>query len=106
MISFRGVGKRYGKFWALQNLDLEVPQGEVLALLGPNGAGKSTALKALVGLLRPSQGTVSVAGIEVWQQPVKAKAQFGYVPDRPYLYGKLTGLELLGLAAPNHDVCR
>jgi ABC-2 type transport system ATP-binding protein len=99
MISFRGVGKRYGKFWALQNLDLEVPQGEVLALLGPNGAGKSTALKALVGLLRPSQGTVRVAGIEVWQQPVKAKAQFGYVPDRPYLYGKLTGLELLRFAA-------
>lgn len=99
MIRFQGVGKRYGGFWALHHLDLEVAEGEVMALLGPNGAGKSTALKALVGLLRPSQGTVTVAGVDVWQQPVAAKAQFGYVPDRPYLYGKLTGIELLRFAA-------
>jgi ABC-2 type transport system ATP-binding protein len=99
MIYLEDLSKRYGSFVALDGLNLEVRPGETLALLGPNGAGKSTAIKALVGLLRPSQGRALVGGVDVWKEPVRAKAQFGYVPDRPYLYGKLSGLELLRFAA-------
>lgn len=99
MIRLENLGKSYGQFVALDGLNLEVNPGETLALLGPNGAGKSTSIKALVGLLRPSRGRALVNGVDVWKDPVKAKAQFGYVPDRPYLYGKLSGLELLRFAA-------
>lgn len=99
MIRLEDLSKRYGKFVALDGLNLEVRPGETLALLGPNGAGKSTTIKALVGLLRPSRGRALVNGVDVWRDPVQAKAQFGYVPDRPYLYGKLSGLELLRFAA-------
>lgn len=99
MIRLEDLTKRYGKFTALEGLNLEVFAGETLALLGPNGAGKSTSIKSLVGLLRPTRGRALVNGVDVWKEPVKAKAQFGYVPDRPYLYGKLTGLELLRFAA-------
>jgi ABC-2 type transport system ATP-binding protein len=99
MIRLLDLSKHYGKFMALEGLDLEVLAGETLALLGPNGAGKSTTIKALVGLLRPTRGHALVNGVDVWKEPVRAKAQFGYVPDRPYLYGKLSGLELLRFAA-------
>lgn len=99
MIRLEDLSKQYGPFVALDGLSLEVHPGETLALLGPNGAGKSTAIKALVGLLRPSRGRALVGGVDVWKDPVRAKAQFGYVPDRPYLYGKLSGLELLRFAA-------
>jgi len=99
MILLEDLSKRYGNFVALEGLYMEVRPGETLALLGPNGAGKSTALKALVGLLRPSRGRALVNGVDIWKNPVKAKTQFGFVPDRPYLYGKLSGLELLRFAA-------
>jgi ABC-2 type transport system ATP-binding protein len=99
MVRLENLGKRYGQFVALQGLDLEVAPGETVALLGPNGAGKSTTIKALVGLLKPTSGRALVGGVDVWKEPVKAKAQFGYVPDRPYLYGKLSGAELLRFAA-------
>ncbi len=99
MIRLEDLSKHYGGFVALEGLNLQVAPGETLALLGPNGAGKSTTIKALVGLLRPSRGRALVGGIDVWKEPVRAKAQFGYVPDRPYLYGKLSGLELLRFAA-------
>lgn len=99
MVRLEHLAKRYGRFWALEDLSLEVYPGETLALLGPNGAGKSTAIKALVGLLKPSRGRALVGGVDVWKEPVRAKRLFGYVPDRPYLYGKLSGLELLRFAA-------
>ena len=69
--------------------------GEVLGLLGPNGAGKSTTIKAITGLLRPTSGTVAVGGHDVVRDGRAAKALLGYVPDRPYLYPKLTARELL-----------
>ena len=99
VIQLENLGKKYGKFVALQGLNLDVRPGETLALLGPNGAGKSTTIKSLVGLLRPSSGRALVNGVDVWKDAVQAKRQFGYVPDRPYLYGKLTGLELLRFAS-------
>ncbi len=98
MIELRDLSKHYGKFVALDSLNLKIEPGETFAMLGPNGAGKSTTIKCLVGLLRPSRGQALINGIDIWKEPVKAKQQFGYVPDRPYLYGKLSGLELLRFA--------
>jgi ABC-2 type transport system ATP-binding protein len=95
MIEVRGLVKRYGAQWAVAGVDLDVGSGEVVALLGPNGAGKSTTIKSIVGLLRPTSGRISVAGHDVVQTPVAAKRAIGYVPDRPFLYPKLTARELL-----------
>jgi ABC-2 type transport system ATP-binding protein len=95
VIEVRGLVKRYGRLRAVDGVDLTARPGEVLALLGPNGAGKSTTIKAITGLVRPTAGHVRVAGVDVARRPVTAKAALGYVPDRPYLYPKLTGRELL-----------
>jgi len=95
VIEIRGLVKRYGSLVAVDRLDLQARPGEVLALLGPNGAGKSTTIKVLTGMIRPDAGQVLLAGIDVVARPVAAKAALGYVPDRPYLYAKLTGRELL-----------
>ncbi len=95
MILAEGLVKSYGRFRAVDGVDLSVAPGEVVALLGPNGAGKSTTIKALVGLIRPTAGRVAVGGFDLARDGVRAKAAFGYIPDRPYLYPKLSGRELL-----------
>ena len=106
MIRYLEVQKRYGRFTALAGLTLEVKPGESLALLGPNGAGKTTAIRILTGQLSPSAGRVFLDGVDVWREPVRAKARFGYVPDRPYLYGKLTAIELLRFVAGLYRIPR
>ena len=95
MIEVVGLVKRYGRALAVKGVTFTARPGEVLGLLGPNGAGKSTTLKAVTGLIRPSAGTVRLAGFDVVKEGVEAKARLGYVPDRPYLYQKLSGRELL-----------
>ena len=95
MIEVRELVKRYGRVEAVKGISFTAYPGEVLGLLGPNGAGKSTTLKAITGLVRPSAGTVRLAGFDVVERGVEAKARLGYVPDRPYLYHKLSGRELL-----------
>lgn len=95
MIEVNKLVKRYGRVTAVKHLSFTAHPGEVLALLGPNGAGKSTTIKAITGLIRPTEGTVRLAGFDVVKEGVKAKANLGYVPDRPYLYQKLSGRELL-----------
>jgi ABC-2 type transport system ATP-binding protein len=104
VIEVRGFSKRFGRVEAVKPLDLTVHPGEIFGLLGPNGAGKTTTIRAMTGLTRPSTGTVRVAGFDVWREPVKAKASFGYIPDRPYLYGKLTARELLRFIAGLHKL--
>lgn len=104
MIEVQNYHKRFGKHVAVQDLSFSVRPGELFALLGPNGAGKTTTIRATVGLTRPSGGQVRVNGFDVWREPLKAKASFGYIPDRPYLYGKLTGRELLRFIADLHGV--
>ncbi len=99
MIELRGLVKRYGRLTAVAGLSLVAYPGEVLTLLGPNGAGKSTTIKMITGLLRPTAGEVRVAGFDVVREGREAKARLGYVPDRPYLYGKLTARELLRFVA-------
>ncbi len=95
MIEVQNLTKRYGRVQAVGGVSFTARPGEVLGLLGPNGAGKSTTIKAITGLIRPTSGEVRLAGFDVVKQAVAAKAHLGYVPDRPYLYLKLTGRELL-----------
>jgi ABC-2 type transport system ATP-binding protein len=99
VIRLINLTKRYGKFTAVDGIELEVPRGELFGLLGPNGAGKTTTLRMIAGLLRPTAGRVLVAGIDIQQQPLEAKAHLGFVPDRPFVYDKLTGGEFLRFAA-------
>jgi ABC-2 type transport system ATP-binding protein len=95
MIEIRHLTKKYADFTAVNDLSLSVARGEIFGFLGPNGAGKTTTIRIIAGLSLPTSGEVRVNGIDVIADPVKAKALMGYVPDRPYLYEKLTGRELL-----------
>jgi ABC-2 type transport system ATP-binding protein len=95
MIRLRGVTKRYGKFVAVNELDLHVRRGELFGFLGPNGAGKTTTIRMVTGVLQPSAGEISVAGHDLVRDAVAAKRHIGYIPDRPSLYEKLTGGEFL-----------
>jgi ABC-2 type transport system ATP-binding protein len=99
MIQLAGATKRYGSFTAVDALDLEVPAGEVFGFLGANGAGKTTTLKMMSGILAPDAGRVTVAGIDMARDPVAAKRHLAFVPDRPYVYDKLTGQEFLRFSA-------
>lgn len=98
-IETRALGKKYGDRFALQNLDLEVREGEFFCYLGPNGAGKTTTIKILTGLVRPTEGSARVGGFDVAHEPLAAKRLMGYVPDHPFLYDKLTGREMLRFVA-------
>jgi ABC-2 type transport system ATP-binding protein len=91
--------KRYGKFTAVDNIDLVVPGGELFGFLGPNGAGKTTTFRMIAGILRPTNGTVEIGGIDISQHPLQAKSRLGFIPDRPFVYDKLTGGEFLRFAA-------
>ena len=99
MIRLSGLVKRYGKFTAVDGIDLEVRRGELFGLLGPNGAGKTTSIRMIAGILRPTAGRVEVGGFDVLRQPLEAKHRMGYIPDRPFVYDKLTGGEFLRFAA-------
>lgn len=99
MIEIHDLTKRYGDFTAVDRLSLHADAGEIFGFLGPNGAGKTTTIRIIAGLSLPTSGTVTVNGIDVLQDAVRAKAVMGYVPDRPYLYEKLTGRELLHFVA-------
>jgi len=95
VIEARGLAKRYGRFTAVHPMDLHVRPGELFGFLGPNGAGKTTTIRMIAGVLRPSEGTVIVAGHDIVRDPRRAKSSIGYIPDRPFLYEKLTGAEFL-----------
>ena len=95
MIKLEGVTKRYGKFTAVHPLDLHVQRGELFGFLGPNGAGKTTTIRMIAGVLRPSAGRIIIGKHDLTKSPIEAKRQIGYIPDRPTLYEKLTGMEFL-----------
>lgn len=104
MIEFDKVTRSYGDKVAVNELTLQIHPGEVFSLLGHNGAGKTTSIKMLVGLLRPSSGTVRVCNYDVSQTPCEAAQRLGYVPDQPYLYGKLSGREFLRFVGQMHGL--
>src|SRR5678809_409351 len=99
MISLRRLTKQYGSFTAVDAIDLEVPRGELFGFLGPNGAGNTTTLRMIAGILRPTSGTVEIGGVNIVSEPVAAKSKMGFIPDRPFIYVKLTGVEFLRFVA-------
>jgi len=99
MIEIRRLMKRFGDKVAVKDLTLDVPAGEIFACLGPNGAGKTTTVKTMAGLLRPTSGSVRIAGHDIVTETEAAKARMAYVPDEPFLYEKLTGREFLEFVA-------
>jgi ABC-2 type transport system ATP-binding protein len=104
MIELKELTKKYGDFEAVNNLNLSVYKGEVFGFIGPNGAGKTTTIKMMSGILEPTRGTVSIAGINMQDAPEKAKRKIGFIPDRPYLYEKLSGMEFLKFTADLYGV--
>jgi len=99
MLQLKGVVKRYGKFTAVAGVTLDVHRGEIFGFLGPNGAGKTTTIRMAAGVLRPSEGSIVIAGEDLRANPERAKSRVGYVPDRPFLYEKLSGGEFLRFVA-------
>jgi ABC-2 type transport system ATP-binding protein len=99
VLELRGVVKRYGSFTAVAGIDLQVRRGEIFGFLGPNGAGKTTTIRMITGILQPTGGTILVSGNDLAENPGAAKKRIGYIPDRPFLYEKLSGSEFLRFVA-------
>lgn len=104
MIRTQALVKRFGPKVAVDGLDLDIPEGQFFCFLGPNGAGKTTTIKMLTGLFRPTSGQAFVGGLDVQRNPEAAKRLLGYIPDHPFLYGKLTGRELMRFVAGLYQV--
>ncbi len=99
MIRLENLTKLYGSFVAVDDITLAIERGEMFALLGPNGAGKTTALRMIAGILRPNGGRVLIGDDDVHRNPLAAKQRLGFIPDRPFVYEKLTGAEFLRFVA-------
>jgi len=99
MIKIDGVTKKYGSFTAVDNLNLDIKKGEIFGFLGPNGAGKTTTLKMMSGLLKINTGKITIGGHDITANPIEVKKIIGFIPDRPYIYEKLTGKEFLDFIA-------
>ena len=94
----QGLVRRFGSKIAVDSLNLTVRRGEFFGFLGPNGAGKSTTIKMMVGMLRPSAGSVWVGGVDVWRDPLEARSLMGVLPEQLNLYERLSGREFLTFA--------
>ncbi|SEN50196.1 ABC-2 type transport system ATP-binding protein [Amphibacillus marinus] len=95
MLEVSNLVHHYGKKTAVNQVSFKIKPGEIYGFLGHNGAGKTTTIKACTGLLQPTSGVVNICGYNIVDQPLVAKQHFGYVPENPYLYEKLTGREFL-----------
>ena len=95
ILTLAKLSKTFDRLTAVDNIDLQVEKGEILGFLGPNGAGKTTTIKMIAGLLQPSSGAVSICGHDMAQSAMRCRELTGYIPDRPFLYEKLTGAEYL-----------
>ena len=95
MISIQNLVKRYGSNYALDDISLEIKEGEIVGLLGPNGAGKSTTMNILTGYLSATSGVAKINGIDILENPVEAKKYIGYLPEQPPLYQDMTVMEYL-----------
>lgn len=95
MIEIENVSKKYSNFTAVNDLSISVGKGEIFGFLGVNGAGKTTTIKMMAGILRPTSGDITIGGHRISTAAIDAKRITGYIPDRPYIYPKLTGREFL-----------
>jgi ABC-2 type transport system ATP-binding protein len=99
MIELTDLTKQYGSTLAVDHLNLSVAKGEIFGFIGPNGAGKTTTIRMMAGVLGPTEGTVRIDGIPMATEPEAAKRIIGFIPDRPFLYEKLTGMEFMRFVA-------
>jgi len=107
MIELQNISKSYnGKIKAVDNLNLTIPEGQIFGFLGPNGAGKTTTIKMVTGIINADSGDVKINGLSIKNNPLKAKKQFGFVPDNPDMFLKLKGLEYLNFMADIYDVSK
>lgn len=104
MIELKNLTKRFGDIVAVHRLNLSVSEGEIFGFIGPNGAGKTTTLRMMGGVLAPTEGSVIIDGVDMAEAPEKAKKRIGFIPDRPFLYEKLTGMEFLRFTADLYDI--
>jgi ABC-2 type transport system ATP-binding protein len=104
MIELFNLTKDYGTTIAVHNLSLHVHAGEIYGFIGPNGAGKTTTIRMMGGIISPTSGRIMIGGLDMMKDPVQAKKIIGFVPDRPFLYEKLTGLEFMKFSADLYDV--
>jgi ABC-2 type transport system ATP-binding protein len=95
VILAEGLVKTFGSFRAVDGVTIAVASGEIHGFLGPNGAGKTTTIRMIAGLLKPTAGRVLIAGHDLAREPEQAKGALGFIPDRPFLYEKLTAAEFL-----------
>ena len=102
MIQLVNLTKHYGKLAAVDALNLEVPAGQIFGFLGPNGAGKTTTIRVMMGILKPTAGRVVLGGYDVERDAERAKAISGFIPDRPFIYEKLSGGEFLEFVGKLH----
>lgn len=106
MIKLINLSKRYGSFTAVDGINLTIKRGQIFAFLGSNGAGKTTTIRMMTGVLQLTSGTVEIGGYDIQKNPIEAKFLMGVIPDRPYVYGKLTGREFLFFMADLYKVER
>jgi ABC-2 type transport system ATP-binding protein len=99
MIQLENLTKRFRQVTAVDSISLMVPPGEIYGFLGPNGAGKTTTIKMLAGIMRPTSGRIFIDGLDLQKNPIQVKSRVGFIPDRPFLYEKLTGVEFMSFMA-------
>ena len=104
MIQVENITKKYGNFVAVNNINFEIEEGEIVGFLGPNGAGKSTTMNMITGFIEPSSGRIIVDGYDVSKKPKKAKKQIGYMPEGVPLYSDLTVKEFVTYMAEIKNV--
>ena len=103
-IEIRGLTKAFGQKVAVDRINLDIPSGSFYGLVGRNGAGKTTTISMVTGMLMPSEGTAYVRGIDMWTEPLKAKAHLGVLPDGVHLFDKLTGEQLITYSGYLHGI--
>jgi ABC-2 type transport system ATP-binding protein len=109
MIQVTGLSKKYANYVAVDNISFSVDKGDIVGFLGPNGAGKTTTMRVLTGFMPPTAGTVTIAGMNVFEQPYEVKKHIGYLPEAPPLYPEMSVKDYLTFVArlkgiPNVEV--
>ncbi len=104
MIELRNLTKRFGEIVAVNRLNLSVSEGEIFGFIGPNGAGKTTTLRMMSGIIAPSEGSIVIDGMNMADHPAQVKKKIGFIPDRPFLYEKLTAMEFMKFIADLYGV--
>lgn len=99
MITLENLTKVYSGITAVDDLNLRISQGTIFGFIGPNGAGKTTTIKMMAGILKPTKGRILINGLDIAREPSRVKMMIGFIPDRPFLYEKLSGKEFLKFKA-------